>query len=59
MHILRNLGLLKDVLARSDEDEEQDFGWFQFRSGMDDHELIYEVRFFLLTTVISRVTHHR
>ena len=44
--ILREFGLLKDVLARSDETEEQSFRLFQFRSGMDDHKLIYEARSF-------------
>ena len=43
MEILRELGVLPDVLAKSHETEAEDAGWFQFRSGLGNHEMIYEV----------------
>lgn len=42
--ILREFGVLKAILAKSDETEDGTFEWFEFRSGLDDHKLIYDVR---------------
>ncbi|KAF7794420.1 hypothetical protein EIP86_005554 [Pleurotus ostreatoroseus] len=41
--ILFELGLVQDIVQRSEEaDKERPSGWFQFLSGQEGHELIYD-----------------
>ncbi|THH01199.1 hypothetical protein EW026_g1437 [Hermanssonia centrifuga] len=43
VRVLHDLDLLKDVLTKADaSDPNAEVSWFQFRSGLDDHEIIYE-----------------
>ena len=42
--ILLELGLVQDIVQRSEEaGKERPSGWFQFLSGQEGHELIYDV----------------
>ncbi|PSR73847.1 hypothetical protein PHLCEN_2v10329 [Hermanssonia centrifuga] len=42
VRILRDIGVLNDVLAKTGSNRPNRTGWMQFRSGMQDSELVYD-----------------
>lgn len=49
MKILSELGLIKDIIKNSEESSSaRPTGWFQFLSGQEGHEVLYDASLSLL-----------
>lgn len=49
MKILSELGLIKDIIKNSEESSSaRPTGWFQFLSGQEGHEMLYDVSLYSL-----------
>ena len=52
MRILRDIGVLDDVVFQAGESERTVGGTFRFLSGMDDHRMVYDVSFLCPTAAL-------